>query len=322
MKVRVLEAEYEDPYYNLAVEEAIPIAVGRGLVDPTLRFWRNRNAVVIGRFQCPELEVNLKLAAEKGVRVVRRFTGGGAVYHDMGNVNYALSLRSEQNPDMRAYFEKVGNSVAAGLNRLAGPGFSYVPLNDIAYKESKVSGLAASIGEGYIFVHGALLANVDLNLLSSVLRPPPEKFEGKAVRSVAKRVANLSEIANRILSFEEIADAIIEGFKEVMGFEPYRAELSEEEKKIADQLYKEKYSTLDWSLGSLTLCPTTPEERELIRKVSLGKRGDERGAHQSNWVAKVKGGKIGKGIRILCPTGCGLGHDNGRLLHGTARGTR
>jgi lipoate-protein ligase A len=274
MKVRILEAEFDDPYYNLAVEEAIPLAVGRGISDPTLRFWRNKNAVVIGRFQCPELEVDLRLAAEKGVRVVRRFTGGGAVYHDRGNVNYALSLRSDANPDMRAYFEMVGKSVAAGLNKLAGPGFSYVPLNDIAYRESKVSGLAASVGEGYVFVHGALLANVDLSLLSSVLRPPPEKFEGKAVRSVAKRVINLSEIAGRNVTFEEVRDATVEGFKEVMGFEPYRDELSDEEEKIADQLYKDKYSTLEWSLGSLTLCPTTPEERELIRKVSLGKRGE------------------------------------------------
>jgi len=271
MKVRVVEAEYEDPYYNLAVEEAIPLSVAKGIAPPTLRFWRNKSAVVIGRFQCPELEVDLKLAAQKGIRVVRRFTGGGAVYHDMGNVNYALSLPSGQNPDMRKYFQQVGDSVAAGLNQLIGQGFSYVPLNDIAYKESKISGLAASVGDGYVFVHGALLASVDLNLLSSVLRPPPEKFEGKAVRSVAKRVMNLSEIAGRNLSFEEIKAALVRGFEGVMGFEAYEGQLTEKEEELAKKLYDEKYSTLDWSLGSLTLCPTTEEEKELIKRVSLGK---------------------------------------------------
>ncbi|MGC8631128.1 MAG: lipoate--protein ligase family protein [Thermoprotei archaeon] len=271
MKLRVVEAEYEEPYYNLAVEEAIPLAVAEGKVPATLRFWRNKNAVVIGRFQCPELEVNLKLAAEKGVRVVRRFTGGGAVYHDLGNINYALSIPSGQNPDMRKYFQLVGDSVSAGLNELAGPGFAYAPLNDIAYKDNKVSGLAASVGDGYIFVHGALLASVDLDLLSSILNPPPEKFEGKAIRSVAKRVINISEIAGRRLSFEEIKAALTDGFKQVMGLEPYDAELTEEELKLAQKLYEEKYSTLDWSMGSLTLCPTTDEERELIRKVSLGR---------------------------------------------------
>ncbi|MDP7974688.1 MAG: lipoate--protein ligase family protein [Thermoprotei archaeon] len=270
--LRVVEAEYDDPYFNLAVEEAIPTLVGAGEVPPTLRVWRNKNAVVIGRFQCPELEVDLNLAVSKGIRVVRRFTGGGAVYHDMGNVNYALSFR-DRSPDMREYFRLVGESVAAGLESLGKSGFAYSPLNDITYGPSKVSGLAASLGDGYIFVHGALLVSADLSVLSSVLRPPPEKFEGKAVRSVAKRVLNVSDVLQRKVSYEEIKSALMKGFQSVMGVTPYEDDLSKRELELAQELYDKKYSTLEWSLGSLTLCPTTEEERELIRKACLGDQG-------------------------------------------------
>src|SRR5881628_1017661 len=91
---RLVDLEYRDnPFMNLAVEEAIPRMVGEGKAPSTVRFWHNSNTIVLGCFQSAELEVNFEECKETGTKVVRRFTGGGAVYHDGGNLNYAISLR-------------------------------------------------------------------------------------------------------------------------------------------------------------------------------------------------------------------------------------
>src|SRR6266568_1343776 len=91
---RLVDHEYRDnPYMNLAVEEAIPRMVGEGKAPSTVRFWHNSNTIVIGCFQSAKLEVNMQACKETGPEIVRRFTGGGAVDHDSGNLNYAISLR-------------------------------------------------------------------------------------------------------------------------------------------------------------------------------------------------------------------------------------
>src|SRR5256885_2711764 len=91
---RLVDLEYrDDPFMNMSVEEAIPRAVGEGKAPNTVRFWHNSNTIVLGCFQSALLEVNFDACKETGTTVVRRFTGGGAVYHDAGNLNYAISLR-------------------------------------------------------------------------------------------------------------------------------------------------------------------------------------------------------------------------------------
>src|SRR5439155_1417402 len=88
------DLEYrDDPFMNMSVEEAIPRAVGEGKALNTVRFWHNSNTIVLGCFQSAPLEVNFDACQETGTTVVRRFTGGGAVYHDAGNLNYAISLK-------------------------------------------------------------------------------------------------------------------------------------------------------------------------------------------------------------------------------------
>jgi len=91
---RLLDVEYrDDPFMNMSVEEAIPREVGEGKAPNTVRFWHNSNTIVLGCFQSATLEVNFDACKETGTTVVRRFTGGGAVYHDAGNLNYAVSLK-------------------------------------------------------------------------------------------------------------------------------------------------------------------------------------------------------------------------------------
>src|SRR2546425_4142828 len=90
----MVEVEYRDnPFLNLALEEAIPRLVGEGKAPSTVRFWHNSNTIVIGCFQSAKLEVNMEACKETGTEIVRRFTGGGGVYHDSGDLKYAILLR-------------------------------------------------------------------------------------------------------------------------------------------------------------------------------------------------------------------------------------
>src|SRR5215467_12538343 len=130
---------------NMSVEEAIPRAVGEGRVPNTVRFWHNSNTIVLGCFQSADLEVNFDTCKETGTEVVRRFTGGGAVYHDAGNLNYAISLPKGNllvpTSDLQEVFRKLSEGSVQGLRRL-GVNAEFLPINDISVGGLKVSGAA------------------------------------------------------------------------------------------------------------------------------------------------------------------------------------
>ncbi|HDN18329.1 MAG TPA: lipoate--protein ligase family protein [Candidatus Bathyarchaeota archaeon] len=252
MKIwRLLDLEFKDPYMNLAVEEAIPRAVGERKAPPTLRLWRNDKTVVIGCFQKAEQEVDLDTCREMGIKVVKRFTGGGAVYHDHGNLNYALSLPKDYLGVPQDYFEiyrHICGAVVLSLNNLGVPA-SFTPVNDITVNGMKISGTAASMRWGAIFLHGCLLVSTNLEILANVLKPPPQKFQHKAVKSVRKRVTNISEYLGRKVSMEEVKSFIINGFSEWFSIEFETGTLTQYEKELSKSLYSTKYSRDEWNLG-------------------------------------------------------------------------
>src|SRR2546428_10954430 len=109
---RLVDIEYSnDPFMNLAVEEAIPRMVGERKAPTTVRFWHNSNTIVIGCFQSAKLEVNMEACKETGTKIVRRFTGGGAVYHDRGELKYAILFRKghrlDPNPKIQTVFQRL-----------------------------------------------------------------------------------------------------------------------------------------------------------------------------------------------------------------------
>ena len=266
MKLRlVLYEEPEDPYFNMAVEEAIPRARGCGIVPDTLRIWRNENAVIIGYFQKAEEEVNLDVASSIGAAVVRRFTGGGAVYHDLGNLNYALSLAStERSATLDYIFRELTKGPVEALTSL---GFSaeVQNVNDIIVSGRKVSGTAATISWGATFFHGAMLISTDLAKLASVLKVSPRKLIDKGVSSVKYRVTNLSDI--RPVTADEVTAALAESFARVTGHDGYRLGLlTPEELEMAQVLYDEKYIKREWNFERAPH-RAFPKAEEGIRRV-------------------------------------------------------
>lgn len=268
MQLRVLLYETpDDPYMNLAFEEALPRARGCGISPDTLRLWRNRRAVVIGYFQRAEEEVNLAEAERQGVKVVRRFTGGGAAYHDLGNINYAISLslgeRKVSNPVDFIFTELIRAPVEA----LRSLGFeaSVQNVNDIIVDNRKVSGTAATVSWGSIFFHGAMLVSADLSALASVLKVPLKKLVDKGVSSVKYRVTNLAALRPGTTA-NDVASALASSFAKVLGYDGVKYDLpTSEELEMAEILYTYKYSDRSWNMDRAPHRQFRRAEEELMR---------------------------------------------------------
>ncbi|HDM23485.1 lipoate--protein ligase family protein [archaeon] len=267
MKWRIVRVSSENPFMNLAIEEAILIAVDRGVVPSTLRFWVHDRTVVIGRFQCPVEEVDLEKCVKDKVYVVRRHTGGGAVYHDRGNLNYALSISKGSSRvfgnSILGNFKVVGECIADAL-RMLGYNANFRPINDIEIEGRKVSGMAASVHKSAVFVHGCLLVNTDVSNLTKYLRIPKVKYVTKGVKSAVKRVVTLHELKGSPVEMREVEDAIAEAFSHKLGVSFKESDLTEYEIKLAEKLYMEKYTTLEWMAH---ICPECPRYSEDIEKL-------------------------------------------------------
>ena len=177
-----------DPAYNLALEEVMAAQADA----PFAMLWRNRPAVIIGRNQNACREFDSAYAREHGIAIVRRMTGGGAVYHDLGNLNYSIfTFETDAN---RRYidFAPFAEPVLSALRAL-GVKAEFSGRNDILVDGRKVSGSAKCVHSGRILFHGTLLFDVDFEAMTAVLTPPRAKIEAKGVASVRARVAHLNE---------------------------------------------------------------------------------------------------------------------------------
>ena len=241
----------DDPFMNLALEEAIPRIVGERKVPNTVRFWHNSNTIVIGCFQSAALEVNFDACKETGTTVVRRFTGGGAVYHDGVNLNYAISLRRGHplvpDSDLQQVFRKLSEGAVQGL-RLLGVKAKFQPINDIQVDGRKVSGAAGNVRWGTVFHHGCILVSSDLAILGKVLNVPKVKLADKHVASVQKRVTTIRDELGRNVTTREVRDAIVKGIEACYHVRLEEGQLSREELALADELYRTKYSSSEWTL--------------------------------------------------------------------------
>ena len=246
---RLLDVEYLNSYMNLALEEAIPFNVGKGASPNTIRFWRNPNAVVIGNFQSAWKEVNLDRCNKHQTAVVRRFTGGGAVYHDLGNLNCSISIRRD-NPfietDLGEIFAKLLRGVIEGLKLLGAPA-RFEPPNSIQVNERKISGGAGALKSGFVFHHCSILVSSDLERLLEVLSSSENSVAEPCVRSVRKDVSTLSIELGRELTITEVKDSLRRGFEKAFVIRLAEGGTTMEEGALAEKLYSEKYSTEAWN---------------------------------------------------------------------------
>lgn len=249
---RLVDVEYrDDPFMNMSVEEAIPRAVGEGKAPNTVRFWHNSNTIVLGCFQSAALEVNFDVCKETGTTVVRRFTGGGAVYHDAGNLNYAISLKRGHplvpDTDLQLVFKRLSEGAVEGLQSL-GVNAEFQPVNDIQVEGKKVSGAAGSIRWGAIFHHGCILVASDLAILARVLNVSKVKLADRHVASVQKRVTTVRAELGKNVTTRDVRDGIVRGIENSYRVRLEEGALTKSELSTAKELYDTKYSMSTWNM--------------------------------------------------------------------------
>lgn len=234
-----LETGSCDPTYNLAFEEYCQKKLTR--FPALLLLWQNDNAVIIGRYQNAEKEVNVSAVERLGVKLVRRSTGGGAVYHDMGNLNYSF-IRPIENPEQMDV-HAVAKPMADALNAIGIPA-ELQGRNDITIGGRKISGTAQSVYRGRLLHHGTLLYDSNLGILQEVLNVDPTKLLSKGVASVRSRVANIRGAMGWDKDLAQFWAELRGAFGTLEHYEPTHAELDE-----IRTLQAEKYQSWDWNCG-------------------------------------------------------------------------
>lgn len=228
-----------------SIEEAILRLKAEDNAPDTLMLYVMRpSAVSIGYFQRIKDTVNLEVARSLGIRVVRRITGGGAVYHDgNGEVTYGLIklARGLLIDLMKTYCEGIAEAV-----RCIGLEAELKPINDIVVHGRKVSGSAGTIFKGALLQHGTLLYNTDLEIVERLLKVPKEKLRIHGVKSIKARITTLSIELGRTVSKEEVAEALTKGFSKILNVKFFKGELSEKENKLAEKI-ETKYKSDSWN---------------------------------------------------------------------------
>jgi len=230
-----------DPAYNLALEELLAAEYDREF----LMLWRNGPSVIVGRNQNTLAEIDPEAVRELGIPVVRRTTGGGAVYHDLGNFNYTVARTGRLTA--HESFAESARAVVAALHRLGVPA-EFSGRNDIVVDGRKISGSARRVLRERTLFHGTLLFDVDLSVLGRVLNPDTEKIRAKGITSVRARVMNLRELFPA-WSVEDFRAELTRALLAESGAEK-PSPLPEGFAERAEKLAAERYRTREWNFGS------------------------------------------------------------------------
>ncbi len=238
--MQYFETGSTDPAYNLAFEEYILTHFRTGHI---LILWQNDNAVIIGRNQNAEEEIHKGFVDAHGIKVVRRNTGGGAVYHDLGNLNYSF-ITDAQAVDSQAT-KTFLQPVIAALKALDLDA-EFSGRNDILISGKKISGTAQQFSHGRLLLHGTLLFDSDPNIICGALNPDPAKFQSKSIKSVRSRVGSIREHLNTDMDMQQFWSYLK---SQLLSRDCTRPALCAEDLDRIRQLKLEKYDTWQWNYG-------------------------------------------------------------------------
>ncbi len=249
---RFLDSGEGDAYWNMALDEAILMLCAEGKVPETLRVYTWKpSAVSIGYFQSLKQEVDLDACRSLGVDVVRRITGGGAVYHECGGeLTYSL-VAGEDTLKAKRFFEDIQGSyrviceaVVEGLKKI-GIRAEFKPINDIIVNGKKISGNAQTRRRGVILQHGTILLKTDIPTMFKVLKVSKEKISDKEIKVVEDRVTTIYREAQSSVTLEDIKDALRRGFSDYFntGIEP--SSPTQDELNLASE-YRKRFASWSW----------------------------------------------------------------------------
>ncbi len=237
-KATIIESNTVNPFYNLALEEYLLEAAEKG--ECILYLWQNDKTVVIGKNQNAWAQCNVSLLAEDGGCLARRSSGGGAVYHDLGNLNFTFVAYNEDY-DVQKQLDVIVKAV-----KKLGIAAQKTGRNDITVDGRKISGNAFQKGNEISCHHGTLLIHSDMDALSKYLNVSKKKMQSKGVESVRSRVVNISSLKS--VSIKTVKEALKEAFEEVYGI---KCSVMADERLNRERINEseKKYASDEWRLG-------------------------------------------------------------------------
>jgi lipoate---protein ligase len=246
---RLLKFRQDRGEMQMAIDESIMAARAQNKVPNTLRFFSwDPPALTIGFFQSAEEEVDLEKAEKAGVSVIRRSTGGGAVFHDK-EITYTVVISENDLPGDIAYsYRGICGAVVDGLKSLGIPAV-FSPINDIIVNGKKISGSGQTRKNGVILQHGTVLLDVNVEKMFSLLKVPDEKLRDKIIKTASERVCCLKSVLGHVPGIKKIENTLVKGFGLDFQAEFEESDLSKEEILMAKKLFKEKYSAKAWNFS-------------------------------------------------------------------------
>jgi lipoate-protein ligase A len=237
----IVERPQTNPYFNLAAEEYLL----KNLDEDCFMLWQNEPSVIIGKHQNALSEINLPLIQQNNIPVIRRISGGGTVYHDLGNLNFTFIKRGQVG--RLVDFSQFLQPITEALNHMGVPA-RQEGKNDLRVDGLKISGNSEHVHRDRVLHHGTLLFNSNLELLSQILQGKSYTFKDKSVQSVRSKVANVAEFLINPVSIEEfgkrIKEHLIRKEKNVRFYSLTHSDVD----KI-NGLVQTKYNTWKWNFG-------------------------------------------------------------------------
>jgi lipoate-protein ligase A len=254
---RLLKLETRDAFTNMAIDEAILTARIAGKVPNTLRFYRwEPSAVSIGRFQDLFNEVHVENCRKHGVDIVRRITGGGAVYHDQdGEITYSVVVDGKDlgcaEMDMVYAYKAICGGLIEAVKTL-GTNAEFNPTDpkqcpNITIKGKKISGSAQSYRRGVLLQHGTFLVDIDHEKMFTFLKAPWTKTLLDLLEISKKKLTSAKQELESRVSMEEAYQALVRGFEKALKIQLAEEELTSYERKLAERLRKTKFATENWN---------------------------------------------------------------------------
>lgn len=252
--MKYIESNRRNPYFNLALEEYVFDCLPRD--ESYFMLWQNTNTIVIGKYQNTVEEINQEYVDANGISVARRLSGGGAVYHDAGNLNFTFVVDDKDVSDFN--FKVFVIPIINTLKRF-GVEARFNGRNDITIGDKKFSGNSQYVKRGRVLHHGCIMLDSNLANVADALQVKEAKFTSKNAKSVRSRVTTINANAPAPISMEAFKNALKE---EILGdgdLKPY--ELTERDLAKIEEIQREKYETWEWNYGKAAAYTMVREEK-------------------------------------------------------------